>query len=107
VSFRAPSDDCERELLVIWQEVLNIPNIGIERVRNRSNFAAVRRAPSLHIQMKSSPTRAATSAPAAPKSDRRLNKTVKLQGRQNLLYLFSARHLAESRRCNFCSQASA
>jgi amino acid adenylation domain-containing protein len=30
VTFRAPCDDCERELLVIWQEVLKIPNIGID-----------------------------------------------------------------------------
>jgi amino acid adenylation domain-containing protein len=29
-AFRAPSDDCERELLAIWQEVLKIPNIGID-----------------------------------------------------------------------------
>jgi thioesterase domain-containing protein/acyl carrier protein len=30
VALRAPSDDCERELLAIWQEVLKIPNIGID-----------------------------------------------------------------------------
>jgi amino acid adenylation domain-containing protein len=30
VAFRAPSDDCQRELLAIWQEVLEIPNIGID-----------------------------------------------------------------------------
>jgi thioesterase domain-containing protein/acyl carrier protein len=30
VPFRAPSDDCERELLAIWQEVLGVPNIGID-----------------------------------------------------------------------------
>jgi amino acid adenylation domain-containing protein len=30
VAFRPPSDDRERELLAIWQEVLKIPNIGID-----------------------------------------------------------------------------
>jgi amino acid adenylation domain-containing protein len=30
VAFRAPSDDHERELLAIWQEVLKVPNIGID-----------------------------------------------------------------------------
>ena len=30
VAFRAPSDDCERELLAIWQEVLKFPKIGID-----------------------------------------------------------------------------
>jgi acyl-CoA synthetase (AMP-forming)/AMP-acid ligase II/acyl carrier protein len=30
VPFRVPSDDCERELLTIWQKVLKIPNIGID-----------------------------------------------------------------------------
>jgi amino acid adenylation domain-containing protein len=30
VVFRAPSDDCERELVAIWQEVLEVPNIGID-----------------------------------------------------------------------------
>jgi amino acid adenylation domain-containing protein len=30
VEFRAPSDDQERELLAIWQEVLKLPNIGID-----------------------------------------------------------------------------
>jgi amino acid adenylation domain-containing protein len=30
VAFRAPSDDRERELLAIWEEVLKIPNIGID-----------------------------------------------------------------------------
>jgi amino acid adenylation domain-containing protein len=30
VAFRPPFDDRERELLAIWQEVLNIPNIGID-----------------------------------------------------------------------------
>jgi acyl-CoA synthetase (AMP-forming)/AMP-acid ligase II/thioesterase domain-containing protein/acyl carrier protein len=29
-ALRAPSDNCERELLAIWQEVLEIPNIGID-----------------------------------------------------------------------------
>ena len=29
-TFRAPSDDHERELLAIWQEVLGIPKIGID-----------------------------------------------------------------------------
>ncbi len=29
-TFRAPSDDHERELLAIWQEVLEIPKIGID-----------------------------------------------------------------------------
>src|SRR5262249_48392792 len=28
--FRAPSDDRERELLAIWQEVLKLPTIGID-----------------------------------------------------------------------------
>jgi amino acid adenylation domain-containing protein len=28
--FRAPSDDRERELVAIWQEVLEVPNIGID-----------------------------------------------------------------------------
>src|SRR5262249_22501040 len=30
VDFRAPSDDRECELLAIWQEVLKVPNIGID-----------------------------------------------------------------------------
>jgi amino acid adenylation domain-containing protein len=30
VPFRAPSDDRERELVAIWQEVLKVPNIGID-----------------------------------------------------------------------------
>jgi acyl-CoA synthetase (AMP-forming)/AMP-acid ligase II/thioesterase domain-containing protein/acyl carrier protein len=30
VAFRAPSDACERELLAIWQEILEIPKIGID-----------------------------------------------------------------------------
>ena len=30
VALRAPSDDCERELLAIWQEVLKLPKIGID-----------------------------------------------------------------------------
>ena len=30
VAFRPPFDDRERGLLAIWQEVLNIPNIGID-----------------------------------------------------------------------------
>ena len=30
VAFRAPSDDRERELLAIWQEVLKLPKIGID-----------------------------------------------------------------------------
>ncbi len=30
VAFRTPSDDCERELVAIWQEVLEIPKIGID-----------------------------------------------------------------------------
>jgi len=30
VAFRAPTDDREQELLTIWQEVLEIPNIGID-----------------------------------------------------------------------------
>jgi amino acid adenylation domain-containing protein len=30
VVLRAPSNDCEHELLAIWQEVLKIPNIGID-----------------------------------------------------------------------------
>ena len=30
VAFRAPSNDCERELLAIWQEVLKFPKIGID-----------------------------------------------------------------------------
>ena len=29
-AFRAPSDDREHELLKIWQEVLKIPNIGVD-----------------------------------------------------------------------------
>jgi amino acid adenylation domain-containing protein len=29
VAFRAPSDDCERELCAIWQEILKLPKIGI------------------------------------------------------------------------------
>jgi amino acid adenylation domain-containing protein len=30
VPFRVPSNDCEHELLAIWQEVLKFPNIGID-----------------------------------------------------------------------------
>jgi amino acid adenylation domain-containing protein len=29
-AFRAPSDDCERELLAIWQDVLKVTNIGVD-----------------------------------------------------------------------------
>ena len=30
VALRAPSNDCQRELLAIWQEVLKLPKIGID-----------------------------------------------------------------------------